>query len=66
LAETDLSNLKIAKRAGVNERTLRDALKQGDEWNPTVKTVAKLEAAIPSDWQPPRRNGNNGNGRRRT
>lgn len=57
LAETEMSNLQIAKRAKVDERTLRDAVKQGGAWNPTVKTVAKLEAAIPSDWQPPRNNG---------
>lgn len=53
LADSGLSNLQIAKRAGVDEKTLRDATSKPN-WNPTIRTVHKLEAAIPHDWQPPK------------
>lgn len=41
---------RIAAEAGVDEKTLR--LAEADGWNPTIKTVEKLEAVMPPDWQP--------------
>ena len=40
----------LAAAARVDEKTLR--LAGGKAWNPTVNTLQKLEALIPSDWQP--------------
>lgn len=62
LAARTESRLSIAKASGVQEKTLRVADAEGDEWNPTVKTLLKLEAVIPHDFQP-RRNGNGKRGR---
>lgn len=46
----------VAEAAGVDEKTLR--LAKRDDWNPTTKTLQKLEAVIPDSWQPlPRRKG---------
>lgn len=52
LAETEESNLRIAKRADVHEKTVRDAA--AADWNPRISTLAKMAAAIPRDWQPQR------------
>lgn len=41
---------RIAAEAGVDEKTLR--LAEGNDWNPTIKTIGKLEAVMPTDWQP--------------
>jgi transcriptional regulator with XRE-family HTH domain len=57
LATRTQSRLSIAKAAGVEEKTLRVAEAEGDRWNPTVRTLQKLEAVIPNDWTPPRNNG---------
>lgn len=43
--------LKIAQQSGVDEKTLRLALEQAN-WNPTAKTLIKLETIIPKDFQP--------------
>lgn len=64
LASAPESRLKIAKAAGVDEKTLRDAAEK-PAWNPTVKTLQKLEAVVPRDWQPPPNGRNGKNGKRR-
>lgn len=48
LAINSDDRLEIAKKAGVDEKTLR--LAASDDWNPTVKTLEKLESVIPADW----------------
>jgi transcriptional regulator with XRE-family HTH domain len=53
LQYSELPNAQIARSAGVDEKTIRNA-KRG-EWNPTVETLAKLEAVMPADWQPPKK-----------
>ncbi len=45
---------RIAADAGVDEKTVRLAIEL-DDWNPTAKTLRKLEAAVPADWQAPKR-----------
>lgn len=42
---------KFAMEAGVAEATLRGM--DGPNWNPTVRTLEKLEATIPTDWRVP-------------
>lgn len=49
-ATTSALRTKIATTAGVNEKTIR--LANGDDWNPTADTLAKLETLIPHDWRP--------------
>jgi len=44
---------QIAALAGIDEKTLRLALKPS--WNPTVETVEKIYRLIPIDWQPPKK-----------
>jgi ribosome-binding protein aMBF1 (putative translation factor) len=46
----DWAPFKLATEAGVAEASLRGM----DEptWNPTARTVEKLEAVIPVTWQP--------------
>lgn len=41
---------RFATAAGVSEATLRGI--DSEDWNPTVRTLERLEAVIPSDWQP--------------
>jgi hypothetical protein len=49
---------KIAEAADVDEKTLRIAVqKERKEWNPRVRTLEKLEAVIPHDWQPDSKRG---------
>lgn len=40
---------KFAGLADVSEATLRGI--DGDDWNPTFRTMLKLEALIPAGWQ---------------
>ena len=47
---TDRPSMQIAREAGVDDKTIRNAIK--GKWNPTVETLAKLEALIPTGWQP--------------
>jgi DNA-binding phage protein len=49
LATSKKSRSQIAKETGVDEKTLRLAAKAG--WNPTVKTLQKLEAMVPNGWR---------------
>lgn len=51
LCSNDRPSMQIAKEAGVDDKTIRNAIK--GRWNPTVETLAKLEAVIPADWQQP-------------
>ncbi len=53
LASVETSRAKIAADAGVDEKTVRLAAVDG--WNPTLETLSKLEAVIPSDFQPTKR-----------
>ena len=41
---------RFAVESNVAEATLRDI--DGADWNPTVRTLEKLEALIPRDWRP--------------
>lgn len=41
---------RYATEAGVGEATLRGM--DADGWNPTLRTLEKLEALIPRDWLP--------------
>ncbi len=50
LAESDRPRRQIAEQAGVHEKSLRLALARG--WNPTARTLQKLEALIPANWTP--------------
>jgi hypothetical protein len=50
LAANDANREEIATTAKVDEKTLRLA-KEAD-WNPTRKTLEKLEALIPADFAP--------------
>lgn len=40
---------RFATEAGVAEASLRGI--DSDEWNPTVRTLERLEAVIPPDWR---------------
>ena len=50
-AEQGLSTLDLSRKAGLSESTIRNM--DSPKWNPEAKTLAKLEAVIPPDWQPP-------------
>lgn len=50
LTNTKGPKARIAADAGIDEKTIRLAIK--GKWNPTAETLAKLEALIPQDWQP--------------
>jgi len=45
----DWAPYRFATEAGVAEATLRDM--DADEWNPTLRTLEKLEALIPKGWR---------------
>lgn len=45
----DWAPYRFAVEAGVSEAILRGM--DRDDWNPTVRTLEKLEAVIPSGWQ---------------
>jgi hypothetical protein len=51
ITNADRPKAQIADEAGVDEKTVRLAV--GRDWNPTAKTLEKLEAIVPADWQPP-------------
>lgn len=40
---------RFATAAGVSEATLRGI--DADDWNPTVRTLERLEALIPEGWR---------------
>ena len=46
LASTNLSALEIAKRANVDDKTIRNArlLARKGQWNPRAETLARLES----------------------
>ncbi len=46
----DWAPFRFATEAGVAEATLRGM--DDRAWNPTVRTLERLEAIIPKDWQP--------------
>lgn len=50
LATAEVPKARIAAEAGIDEKTIRLAIK--GKWNPRANTLAKLEALIPQDWQP--------------
>lgn len=50
IVSSDLPKAAIAAKAKVDEKTVRQAA-SGD-WNPTVNTLAKLEALLPAGWKP--------------
>jgi len=43
-----LSNNRLAKQAGLAEKTIRNM--EDDSWNPRAETIRKLEAVIPGDF----------------
>jgi hypothetical protein len=43
------SNEALGQRAGVTEKTVRQAKRP--QWNPRARTLAKLLAALPANWQ---------------
>lgn len=49
-AAAERERKQVATKAGVHEKTLR--LAQEDGWNPTRKTLEKLEALIGRDFLP--------------
>ena len=52
---------RLAVLAGVPEGCVRNVY--AEEWNPTIETLRKLEAAIPVDFDPPpKKNGKTTNG----
>lgn len=53
IAASGRPNTHIAEQAGVDEKTIRLAVKP--EWNPRVKTLGKLAAIVPADFQPKKR-----------
>jgi ribosome-binding protein aMBF1 (putative translation factor) len=44
---------RLATEAGINEATLRGM--DAPDWNPTARTIEKLERVIPARWQAPPR-----------
>lgn len=48
IAGSELPKAEIAAKADVDEKTVRQAT--GDDWNPTVNTLRKLERIVPPDW----------------
>lgn len=53
LAASEETKTKIAADAGVDDKTVRLALKAAP-WNPTAETLERLEKLIPPNWQPPK------------
>ncbi|WP_428673655.1 hypothetical protein [Reyranella sp.] len=49
IARCGESNYSIATAAGVDEKTVRQAHRDG--WNPTAEIVGRLETVIPEDWR---------------
>lgn len=45
----DWRKSRLAAEAGLPDTTLRNF--DGDDWNPTVETLERLEKTIPSGWQ---------------
>ncbi|MEI6861604.1 MAG: hypothetical protein WCL04_05065 [Verrucomicrobiota bacterium] len=50
LRDTDQTNAALAAAAGVDEKTIRQAA--GPGWNPTMSTLRKVMAIVPSVWRP--------------
>jgi transcriptional regulator with XRE-family HTH domain len=48
--QSNIAPSRFAEEAGVSESSLRGIDQPG--WNPTVRTLEKLEAQIPADWHP--------------
>ena len=48
---TDWGIYRLAKQAGLADRTLKDIF--SESWNPTSATLRKIEAVIPAGWHPP-------------
>lgn len=54
LQQSGQTNAALAAAAGVDEKTIRQAAADG--WNPTMSTLRKVLAVVPSNWRPsPRR-----------
>lgn len=49
IAASGRPNTYLAEQAGVDEKTIRLAVKSG--WNPRVKTLGKLAAIVPRDFR---------------